>query len=62
MIVYRGLGKRRRSDGETIAEGLSADDADDARRIAGHRSEETEAILGFRGRDEIIHRDHLVLL
>jgi len=49
-------------DGRTVAKGLSAYDADDARRIAGHKSEETETILGFRGRDEIIHRDHLVLL
>ncbi len=32
------------------------------RRITGHRSEEIEAILGWRGRDELIHRDDLVLL
>ena len=48
--------------GRTIAKGLSAYDAPDARRIAGHKSGENERILGFRGRDEIIHRDHLVLL
>jgi len=52
----------RDPQGRTVAKGLSAYDADDARRIAGHKSDETEAILGFRGRDEIIHRDHLVLL
>ena len=34
----------------------------EAERIAGHRSDEIEAILGWRGRDEIIHRDDLVLL
>ena len=52
----------RDGQGRTVAKGLSAYDADDARCIAGRKSEETEAILGFRGRDEIIHRDHLVLL
>ncbi|WP_191083607.1 glutamate 5-kinase [Roseococcus microcysteis] len=48
--------------GREWARGLSAYDAADARRIAGHRSAEIEAILGWRGRDEIIHRDDLVLL
>ena len=37
-------------------------DADSARRIAGRRSDEIEAILGWRGRDEVVHRDDLVLL
>ena len=31
-------------------------------RIAGHKSGEIETILGYRGRDEIIHRDDLVVL
>ena len=31
-------------------------------RIIGHRSDEIEAILGWRGRDEIVHRDDLVVL
>ena len=31
------------------------------RRIIGHKSSEIEAILGYRGRDEMIHRDDLVL-
>ncbi|TVQ36686.1 MAG: glutamate 5-kinase [Geminicoccaceae bacterium] len=48
--------------GRTLAKGLSAYDAADAQRIIGRRSEAIEAILGFRGRDELIHRDHLVLL
>ena len=48
--------------GHELARGLSAYDAEAARLIAGHRSEELEAILGWRGRDEIIHRDDLVLL
>jgi glutamate 5-kinase len=48
--------------GAELARGLSAYDSADAARIAGHRSEEIEAILGWRGRDEVIHRDDLVLL
>ncbi len=47
--------------GRTIGRGLSAYSADDARRIAGHRSAEIEALLGYRGRDEMIHRDDLVI-
>jgi glutamate 5-kinase len=52
----------RDPDGRDIAKGLIAYDADDARRIRGHKSEEIEALLGYRGRDELIHRDDLVLL
>ena len=48
--------------GERLAHGLSAYDAADARRLAGHRSDEIEALLGWRGRDELIHRDDLALL
>ncbi len=48
--------------GGTVARGLSAYAAGELRRIAGHRSEEIEALLGWRGRDEAIHRDDLVLL
>jgi glutamate 5-kinase len=52
----------RDAEGHELARGLVAYDATDALRIAGHRSEELEEILGWRGRDEIIHRDDLVLL
>ena len=52
----------RDADGRELARGLSAYDAEDARRIAGHRSERIEEILGWRGRDEIVHRDDLVVL
>jgi glutamate 5-kinase len=52
----------RNEAGQELARGLSAYDAEAARLIAGHRSEELEQILGWRGRDEIIHRDDLVLL
>ncbi|HUM08771.1 MAG TPA: glutamate 5-kinase [Acidocella sp.] len=48
-------------DGTHIARGLAAYSSADAAVIAGRRSEDFEALLGFRGRDEMIHRDDLVL-
>ena len=48
-------------DGVALGRGLSAYASTDAQRIAGHRSDQIEAILGWRGRDEMIHRDDLVL-
>ncbi len=51
----------RDADGTEIARGLSAYSSEDARRASGRRSHELEAILGYRGRDELIHRDDLVL-
>ncbi|MDH4105369.1 MAG: glutamate 5-kinase [Gammaproteobacteria bacterium] len=47
--------------GGELARGLSAYSSDDARRVQGRRSQDLEAILGYRGRDELIHRDDLVL-
>jgi glutamate 5-kinase len=52
----------RAPDGQELGRGLSAYASQDAARIIGHRSEDIEAILGWRGRDELIHRDDLVLL
>lgn len=48
-------------DGREVGRGLSAYSAEDARRLAGRRSAEIEALLGYRGRDEMIHRDDLVV-
>jgi glutamate 5-kinase len=48
-------------DGRVLGRGLSAYASADAARIIGRRSTEIEAILGWRGRDELIHRDDLVL-
>ena len=48
--------------GAEIARGLCAYPADDARLIMGHKTSEIETLLGYRGRDEIIHRDDLVLI
>ena len=46
--------------GAEAGRGLSAYSSDDIRRIAGHKSSEIADILGYRGRDEIVHRDDLV--
>ena len=52
----------RDADGLELARGLCAYSSEAARRVCGRRSQELEAILGYRGRDEMIHRDDLVLL
>jgi glutamate 5-kinase len=49
-------------DGQEVARGICAYSDADAARIMGRRSGEIEALLGFRGRDEIVHRDDLVLM
>jgi glutamate 5-kinase len=51
----------RAPDGVEIARGLAAYSSADAERIRGRRSAELETLLGYRGRDEMIHRDDLVL-
>lgn len=51
----------RDADGRRLGQGLSAYSSEDAARIKGHRSGEIESLLGFRGRDEMIHRDDLVM-
>ena len=48
-------------DGRVVGRGLSAYSSEDATRIAGRKSREIEGILGYRGRDEMIHRDDMVL-
>ncbi|MDE2477239.1 MAG: glutamate 5-kinase [Alphaproteobacteria bacterium] len=48
-------------DGREIARGLAAYGDEDAKRLAGRRTAEIESLLGYRGRDELIHRDELAL-
>jgi len=55
------LVRLRTADGREPGRGLCAYSSADATRIAGHKTSEIERILGYRGRDEIIHRDDLVL-
>ncbi len=50
------------ADGVEIARGIVAYSDADAARIMGRKSSEIAELLGFRGRDEMIHRDNLVLL
>jgi glutamate 5-kinase len=50
------------ADGAEIARGMVAYSDVDAARIMGRKSSEIADILGFRGRDEMIHRDDLVLM
>jgi len=48
-------------EGRDIGRGLIAYDHDEAVMIAGRNSREIEAIVGYPGRAEMIHRDDLVL-
>ena len=48
--------------GFVTAGGIVAYSDADAARIMGRRSAEIADLLGFRGRDEMIHRDDLVLM
>jgi glutamate 5-kinase len=50
------------ADGREVARGIVAYSDADAARIMGRRSGEIAELLGFRGRDEMIHRDDLVLM
>ncbi len=52
----------RNREGRDLARGLVAYDSEEARRIQGRHSEEIGELLGYRGREEMIHRDNLVLL
>jgi glutamate 5-kinase len=54
-VIIRG------PDGDEVGRGLVAYDADDAERIKGRSSADILLILGFEGRTEMIHRDHLVV-
>jgi glutamate 5-kinase len=68
--VVRAVGRFERGDtvsvlgpdGTEIARGISAYSDQDAARIMGRKTAEIESILGYRGRDEMIHRDDLVWL
>ncbi|MEM7520376.1 MAG: glutamate 5-kinase [Pseudomonadota bacterium] len=47
--------------GRVIGAGLSRYTAQEATRIAGHQSNEIEALLGYPGRAALIHRDDMAL-
>jgi glutamate 5-kinase len=46
--------------GEEIARGLSNYSAADTKKLLGRASADIEAILGFGGEEELIHRDNLI--
>ncbi len=48
-------------EGREIARGLAGYDADEARQIAGKKSAEIAAILGYAGRSAMVHRDDMVM-
>lgn len=48
-------------DGTEIARGLSNYSSSEARRIAGHGTQEIDSLLGYIDSEELIHRDNLVL-
>ncbi|HEV8437353.1 MAG TPA: glutamate 5-kinase [Methylomirabilota bacterium] len=50
------------SNGHEFARGLVNYDADELRKIRGAKSAEIEKTLGYKGFDEVIHRDNLVVL
>ncbi len=48
-------------EGEEIARGLAAYDSEEAELIAGCKSSEIVAILGYSGRTAMVHRDDMVI-
>jgi glutamate 5-kinase len=49
-------------DGREFARGLVNYDADELRRIRGVKTADIEKVLGYKGFDEVVHRDNLVIL
>jgi glutamate 5-kinase len=52
----------RNAEGRDLARGLVAYNSKDAGAVLGRKSREFAAILGYEGRNEMVHRDNLVLL
>ncbi len=48
--------------GVEVGRGLIGYSSEEAQAIAGRQSESIASVLGYRGRDEMIHRDDLVLM
>jgi len=51
----------RNAKGGEIGRGLVTYDASDAAKIVGRSTKDIESLLGFKGPDEIIHRDDMAL-
>ena len=52
----------RNPEGQDLARGLVAYSSHDAKLIMGRRTAEMQEILGYRDRDEMVHRDNLVMI
>jgi glutamate 5-kinase len=50
------------ADGQEFARGLVNYDTDELRRIRGAKTADIERTLGYKGVDEVVHRDNLVIL
>lgn len=51
----------KRADGHEIGRGLVAYDISDAQVLVGKKSQDIAAVLGFKGRSAMIHRDDMTL-
>jgi glutamate 5-kinase len=49
-------------DGQEFARGLVNYDANELRKIRGVKTKDIEKTLGYKGLDEVVHRDNLVVL
>ncbi|MEL6640169.1 MAG: glutamate 5-kinase [Pseudomonadota bacterium] len=49
------------ADGQPVGQGLSRYTSAEARQIMGRQSADIEAVLGYKGRAALIHRDDMVL-
>ncbi len=47
--------------GKILGKGIAAYDAAEAKLLIGRKTSEIETVLGYRGRDEMVHRDDLAL-
>lgn len=52
----------RHVDGTLIARGLTGYGSQDIRMIMGHKTSEIETLLGSKDYDEVVHRDHMLVL
>ena len=48
-------------NGKNIGKGVTYYDSEEIKIIKGRKSSEIKKLLGYDGRDEIVHRDYLIL-
>ena len=48
--------------GEEVARGLSNYAAEEAEKLCGHESHEIEQVLEYKGDEELVHRDNMVII